>query len=100
MPHYFFNMDNGIIVPDLTGVEFANQEAAKAHARLIAGGFRSVGPQRHIVVIDDKGKEIYRTAIVGYPPQLVASLHPEPHKRHAVECPDEPQEGTHRDRPK
>jgi hypothetical protein len=65
MPRYFFNMDNGITVPDLTGLAFANQRAAEAYAQQMARGFRNAGPQRHVVVIDDKGKEIYRTPIVG-----------------------------------
>ncbi len=39
MPHYFFDIHDGIHVTDNEGQELANLEAAKAEGIRIAGGF-------------------------------------------------------------
>ncbi|MGY3691679.1 hypothetical protein ACVIGA_001759 [Bradyrhizobium sp. USDA 3240] len=67
MRTYYFDTKDGIPVRDRVGLEFANVDAAITHSKQMASRLRSENPSgdvdRHVVVIDEWGKEIHREAI-------------------------------------
>jgi hypothetical protein len=61
MPRYFFDIKNVHRLVDPSGIDCANDEAAKHQARIIAARIAEDSPnsvERRIAVVDDTGKEI------------------------------------------
>ena len=65
---YFFNVIDGIEIPDLSGNVFATDKAAIAHAREIASNIAEIapahnGPQRFVSVVREDGHEVARVPV-------------------------------------
>ncbi|WP_338692186.1 MULTISPECIES: DUF6894 family protein [Bradyrhizobium] len=67
MRTYYFDTKDGVPVRDRVGLEFANASTAIKHSKQMASKIRRENPSgdvdRHVVVIDESGKEIHREAI-------------------------------------
>jgi hypothetical protein len=67
MPRYFFHLA-GSGARDIVGQEFADDEAARQEAVMVArelAGSRSISPNDRIVVTDAKGKVIHEEPLRG-----------------------------------
>ncbi|WNV10072.1 DUF6894 family protein [Tardiphaga sp. 709] len=65
---YFFNLVDGTKLPDVSGIDFATDEAAIAHAHGIAFNIVNVspnhnGPQRFVSVVQEGGQEVVRVPV-------------------------------------
>ncbi len=65
---YFFNLMDGTKLPDHSGTDFATDEAAIAHARLIVSNILALsphhnGPQRFVSVVQEDGREVVRLPV-------------------------------------
>ena len=65
---YYFNLMDGTKLPDHSGTDFATDEAAIAHARLIASNILALsphheGPQRFVSVVQEDGREVLRLPV-------------------------------------
>jgi hypothetical protein len=65
---YFFNLIDGTKLPDLSGTDFATDEAAIAHALVIASNIQAVspnhnGPQRFVSIVHEDGHEVVRLPV-------------------------------------
>jgi hypothetical protein len=65
---YFFNFMDGTKLPDLSGIDFTTEEAAIAHARVIALNILAtspdhIGPQRFVSVVRGDGHEVARVPV-------------------------------------
>ncbi|WP_347336309.1 DUF6894 family protein [Bradyrhizobium viridifuturi] len=67
MRTYYFDMKDGVPARDRVGLAFASDADAIRHSELMAKQIRDRQPigdvDRHIVIVDDLGKEIHRQAI-------------------------------------
>jgi len=78
MPHFFFELTNGITVVDPTGRQCRDQAEARTFAIVIAKRVATVeeelpnAPPRHISIRDYRGQEVDRITVRG--PPIV--LHP------------------------
>jgi hypothetical protein len=68
MPRYFFNLTNGDTVADDVGEEFARAEAARAHARAVAGELsRNQLPDAliglYISIVDEHGVVVFKVPL-------------------------------------
>jgi hypothetical protein len=63
MPRYYFDIKNGHTLVDPSGLDFKNDEAAIAKAKVIAIGVSldkpAVDPERHIAVLNESREQIF-----------------------------------------
>jgi hypothetical protein len=71
MPHYYFDIKDGHRLVDSSGLDFKNDDAAIAKAKVIAIGVSldkpAVDPKRHIAVLDGSRDEIFRVLVYSKP---------------------------------
>jgi hypothetical protein len=71
MPHYYFDIKDGHRLVDPLGLNFKNDDDALAKAEVIAIGVSldkpAVDPERHIAVLNDSRKEIFRVPVYSKP---------------------------------
>jgi hypothetical protein len=71
MPHYYFDTNDGHRLVDPSGLDFKNDDAAIAKAKVIAIGVSldkpAVDPKRHIVVLNGSREEIFRVPVYSKP---------------------------------
>jgi hypothetical protein len=71
MPHYYFDIKDGHTLPDSSGLQFKNDDAAIAKAKVIAIGVSvdkpAVDPARHIAVLNGSREEIFRVPVYSEP---------------------------------
>jgi hypothetical protein len=71
MPHYYFDIKDGHRLVDPSGLDFKNDDAAIAKARVLAIGVSldkpAVDPQRHIAVLNGSREEIFRVPVYSKP---------------------------------
>jgi hypothetical protein len=71
MPHYYFDIKDGHRLVDPSGLNFKNDNDALAKAEVIAIGVSldkpAVDPERHIAVLNDSRKEIFRVPVYSKP---------------------------------
>jgi len=71
MPHYYFDIKDGHTLVDPSGLDFKNDDDAIAKASVIAIGVSldqpAVDPERHIAVLNDSRKEIFRVPVYSKP---------------------------------
>jgi hypothetical protein len=71
MPHYYFDIKDGHKLVDPSGLNFKNDDDAIAKANVIAIGVSldepAVDPKRHIAVLNDSRKEIFRVPVYSKP---------------------------------
>jgi hypothetical protein len=71
MPHYYFDIKDGHRLVDPSGLNFKNDDDAFAQAEVIAIGVSldkpAVDPERHIAVLNDSRKEIFRVPVYSKP---------------------------------
>ena len=71
MPHYYFDIKDGHRLVDPSGLEFKNDDAAIAKAKVIAIGVSldkpAVDLERHIAVLNDSREEIFRVPVYSKP---------------------------------
>ena len=71
MPHYYFDIKDGHRLVDPSGLNFKNDDDALAKAEVIAIGISldkpAVDPERHIAVLNDSRKEIFRVPVYSKP---------------------------------
>jgi hypothetical protein len=74
MPHYYFDIfdiKDGHRLLDPSGLDFKNDDAAIAKAKVIAIGVSldkpAVDPKRHIAVLDGSRDEIFRVPVYSKP---------------------------------
>ena len=76
MPHYYFDIKDGHRLLDPSGLNFKNDDDALANAEVIAIGVSldkpSVDPERHIAVLNDSRKEIFRVPVYSKPSSSTA----------------------------
>ncbi len=75
MPHFFFEITNGITLEDPTGLWCRDAADAKTKGIVIAKRVAMVeaeigGPPRHISVRDDRGREVHSIVVRERPPSL------------------------------
>jgi hypothetical protein len=66
MPRFHFEIINGYRIPDPVGLDCESEDQAKKVADDIARQIAievSSAAGRHVVVVDDDGKEIYRARV-------------------------------------
>ena len=65
MPRFYFPIVNGHRLEDPVGMELADGEAARAHAKTIARHIAGVGnkPPRNVLAEDDRGDEVGKSAV-------------------------------------
>ncbi len=66
MPHYRFEIADGVRLADPVGLDCDDDQDARCKARIIAQQIAEQGTwskARCVVVLDAKGEEIYKTAI-------------------------------------
>lgn len=71
MAKYFFHLVGGVSLPDDLGMDFPTRKAAVEHAARIARGVakgtpKYAGVSRFVAVVDDRGEEIFRTAVEAF----------------------------------
>jgi hypothetical protein len=71
VPHYYFDTKNGHRLVDRSGLEFKNDAAAIARAKVIAIGVSldkpAVDPKRHIAVLNGSGEQIFSVPVYSKP---------------------------------
>jgi hypothetical protein len=71
MPHYYFDIKDGHRLVDPSGLDFENDDDAIAKAEVIAIGVSldkpAVDPERHIAVLNDARKEIFKVPVYSKP---------------------------------
>ena len=71
MPHYYFDIKDGHRLVDPSGLNFKNDDDALAKAEVIAIGVSldspAVDPERHIAVLNDSRKELFRVPVYSKP---------------------------------
>jgi hypothetical protein len=71
MPHYYFDIKDGHGLVDPSGLEFKNDDAAVAKAKVLAIGVSldkpAVDPERHIAVLDGSRKQIFSVPVYSKP---------------------------------
>ena len=71
MPHYYFDIKDGHRLVDPSGLEFKNDDAAIAKAKVIANGVSldkpAVDPKRHIAVLNESREEIFMVPVYSKP---------------------------------
>jgi hypothetical protein len=71
MPHYYFDIKDGHRLVDPSGLEFKNDDAAIAKAKVIAIGVSldkpAVDPKRHIAVLNGSRKQIFSVPVYSKP---------------------------------
>ena len=71
MPHYYFDIKDGHRLVDPSGLNFDDDDDAIAKAEVIAIGVSldkpAVDPERHIAVLNDSRKEIFRVPVYSKP---------------------------------
>jgi hypothetical protein len=71
MPHYYFDIKDGHRLVDPSGLEFKNDDAAIAKAKVIAIGVSldkpAVDPKRHIAVLNESREEIFMVPVYSKP---------------------------------
>jgi hypothetical protein len=71
MPHYYFDIQDGHRLVDRSGLDFKNDDAAIAKAKVIAIGVSldkpAVDPKRHIAVLNGSRDEIIRVPVYSKP---------------------------------
>jgi hypothetical protein len=71
MPHYYFDIKDGRSLVDPSGLEFKNDDAAIAQAKVIAIGVSldkpAVDPKRHIAVLDESREQIFSVPVYSKP---------------------------------
>ena len=71
MPHYYFDIKDGHGLVDPSGLNFKNDDDAIAKANVIAIGVSldkpAVEPERHIAVLNESRKEIFRVPVFSKP---------------------------------
>ena len=71
MPHYYFDIKDGHRFVDPSGLEFKNDDAAIAKAKVIAIGVSldkpAVDPERHIAVLNEAREEILKVPVYSKP---------------------------------
>jgi len=76
---YFFNVMDGAELPDFSGIDFATDEEAIAHAWEIAINIAEVspahdGPQRFVSVVREDGYEVAKVPVYREQVPLMAEL--------------------------
>jgi hypothetical protein len=76
MPHYYFDIKDGHRLVDPSGLNFKNDDDALAKAEVIAIGVSldspAVDPERHIAVLNDSRKELFRVPVYSKPSMSTA----------------------------
>jgi hypothetical protein len=76
MPHYYFDIKDGHRLVDPSGLKFKNDDDALAKAEVIAIGVSldspAVDPERHIAVLNDSRKELFRVPVYSKPSMSTA----------------------------
>jgi len=71
MPHYYFDIKDGHRFVDPSGLEFKNDDAAIAKAKVLAIGVSidkpEVDPKRHIAVLNESREEIFMVPVYSKP---------------------------------
>jgi hypothetical protein len=71
MAHYYFDIQDGHRLVDRSGLDFKNDDAAIAKAKVIAIGVSldkpAVDPKRHIAVLNGSRDEIFRMPVYSKP---------------------------------
>jgi hypothetical protein len=71
MPRYYFDIKDGHSLGDPSGLEFENDDAAIAKAKVIAIGVSldkpAVDPKRHIAVLNGSRKQIFSVPVYSKP---------------------------------
>jgi hypothetical protein len=71
MPHYYFDIKDGHRLVDPSGLDFKNDDAAIAKAKVIAIGVSldkpAVDPERHIAVLNESREEIFKVPVYSKP---------------------------------
>jgi hypothetical protein len=71
MPHYYFDIQDGHRLVDPSGLEFKNDDAAIAKAKVIAIGVSldkpAVDPERRIAVLNGSREEIFSVPVYSKP---------------------------------
>jgi hypothetical protein len=71
MPHYYFDIKDGHRLVDPSGLEFKNDDAAIAKAKVIAIGVSldkpAVDPKRHIAVLNGSREQIFSVPVYSKP---------------------------------
>ena len=71
MPHYYFDIKDGHRLVDPSGLDCENDNDAMEKARVIAIGVSldkpAVDRERHIAVLNDSRKEIFRVPVYSKP---------------------------------
>jgi hypothetical protein len=71
MPHYYFDIKDGHRLADPSGLEFKNDDAAIAKAKVIAIGVSldkpAVDPKRHIAVLNGSREQIFSVPVYSKP---------------------------------
>ena len=71
MPHYYFDIKDGHRLVDPSGLDFKNDDAAIAKAKVIAIGVSldkpSVDPKRHIAVLNGSREQIFSVPVYSKP---------------------------------
>jgi hypothetical protein len=71
MPHYYFDIKDGHRFVDPSGLDFRNDAAAIARAKVLAIGVSidkpEVNPKRHIAVLNGAREEIFRVPVYSKP---------------------------------
>ena len=71
MPHYYFDIKDGHRLVDPSGLDFKNDDAAIAKAKVIAIGVSldkpAVDPERHISVLNESREEIFKVPVYSKP---------------------------------
>ena len=71
MPRYYFDIKNGRTLVDPSGLDFKNDEAAIAKAKVIAIGVSldepAVAPERHIAVLNESREHIFSVPVYSKP---------------------------------
>jgi hypothetical protein len=71
MPHYYFDIKDGHRLVDPSGLDFKNDDAAIAKAKVIAIGVSldkpSVDPERHIAVLNGSREQIFKVPVYSKP---------------------------------
>jgi hypothetical protein len=71
MPHYYFDIKDGHRLVDPSGLNFKDDDDAIAKAEVFAIAVSldepAVDPERHIAVLNDSRKEIFRVLVYSKP---------------------------------
>jgi hypothetical protein len=71
MPHYYFDIKDGHRLVDPSGLDFKNDEAAIAKAKVIAIGVSldkpAVDPERRIAVLNESREEFFSVPVYSKP---------------------------------